>query len=150
MGPDFRVLVAKARKIAQAYWKVYGEYPPTKVLVQEVAGVMQKATQSGLVGISCDQPSPFFLASTNFSVPRRHLLVLDQLISAQRSAAIWYFPAYRWMGLASRSKSVSSRSIWIVLGLESERDRKEHSEWKDFPGKEVSLSHQAIDSSLRS
>ncbi|RSH93914.1 Proteasome subunit alpha type-2 [Saitozyma podzolica] len=47
MGPDFRVLVAKARKIAQAYWKVYGEYPPTKVLVQEVANVMQKATQSG-------------------------------------------------------------------------------------------------------
>lgn len=47
MGPDFRVLVSKARKIAQAYWKVYGEYPPTKVLVQEVAGVMQKATQSG-------------------------------------------------------------------------------------------------------
>jgi 20S proteasome subunit alpha 2 len=47
MGPDFRILVAKARKIAQAYWKVYGEYPPTKVLVQEVAAVMQKATQSG-------------------------------------------------------------------------------------------------------
>lgn len=47
MGPDFRVLVAKARKIAQAYWKVYGEYPPTKFLVQEVAAVMQKATQSG-------------------------------------------------------------------------------------------------------
>ncbi|WWC89818.1 uncharacterized protein L201_004744 [Kwoniella dendrophila CBS 6074] len=47
MGPDFRLLVSKARKIAQAYWKVYGEYPPTKVLVQEVAGVMQKATQSG-------------------------------------------------------------------------------------------------------
>lgn len=49
MGPDFRVLVAKARKIAQAYYKVYGEYPPTKVLVQEVAGVMQTATQSGYV-----------------------------------------------------------------------------------------------------
>ncbi|KAL7424184.1 Proteasome subunit alpha type-2 [Cryptotrichosporon argae] len=47
MGPDFRVLVAKARKIAQAYWKVYGEYPPTKVLVQEVAAVVQKATQRG-------------------------------------------------------------------------------------------------------
>jgi len=47
MGPDFRILVAKARKIAQAYYKVYGEYPPTKVLVQEVAGVLQKATQSG-------------------------------------------------------------------------------------------------------
>lgn len=49
MGPDFRILVAKARKIAQAYYKVYGEYPPTKVLVQEVAGVLQKATQSGCV-----------------------------------------------------------------------------------------------------
>jgi 20S proteasome subunit alpha 2 len=49
MGPDFRILVAKARKIAQAYYKVYGEYPPTKVLVQEVAGVLQKATQSGYV-----------------------------------------------------------------------------------------------------
>jgi 20S proteasome subunit alpha 2 len=47
MGPDFRVLVTKARKIAQAYWKVYGEYPPTKVLVSDVAAVMQKATQQG-------------------------------------------------------------------------------------------------------
>jgi 20S proteasome subunit alpha 2 len=51
MGPDFRILVAKARKIAQAYYKVYGEYPPTKVLVQEVAGVLQKATQSGYVPV---------------------------------------------------------------------------------------------------
>ncbi|KAG5221840.1 Proteasome alpha type [Salix suchowensis] len=27
MGPDFRVLIARARKSAQAYWKIYGEYP---------------------------------------------------------------------------------------------------------------------------
>lgn len=47
MGPDYRVLVAKARKSAQAYWKVYGEYPPTRVLTQEIATVMQEATQSG-------------------------------------------------------------------------------------------------------
>ncbi|CDZ97589.1 20s proteasome subunit [Phaffia rhodozyma] len=47
MGPDFRVLVTKARQAAQAYWKIYNEYPPTKVLVQEVATIMQKATQSG-------------------------------------------------------------------------------------------------------
>ncbi len=51
MGPDFRVLVAKARKSAQAYWKIYGEYPPTKVLVQEIATIMQQATQSGYVTI---------------------------------------------------------------------------------------------------
>jgi 20S proteasome subunit alpha 2 len=49
MGPDFRVLIAKARKSAQAYWKIYGEYPPTRVLTQEVATVMQQATQSGYV-----------------------------------------------------------------------------------------------------
>jgi len=47
MGPDFRILVAKARKSAQAYWKIYGEYPPTKVLTQEIATVFQQATQSG-------------------------------------------------------------------------------------------------------
>lgn len=47
MGPDFRVLISKARQAAQAYWKVYNEYPPTKVLVQEIATIMQKATQSG-------------------------------------------------------------------------------------------------------
>ncbi|QRW18988.1 20S proteasome subunit [Rhizoctonia solani] len=47
MGPDYRVLTAKARKSAQAYWKMYGEYPPTRVLVQSIATVMQEATQSG-------------------------------------------------------------------------------------------------------
>jgi len=47
MGPDFRVLVAKARKSAQAYWKIYGEYPPTRVLTQEIATIMQEATQRG-------------------------------------------------------------------------------------------------------
>ncbi|KAG6900907.1 hypothetical protein C0993_004344 [Termitomyces sp. T159_Od127] len=47
MGPDFRVLISKARKSAQAYWKIYGEYPPTRVLTQEIATVMQQATQSG-------------------------------------------------------------------------------------------------------
>lgn len=49
MGPDFRVLITRARKSAQAYWKMYGEYPPTRVLTQEVANVMQEATQSGSV-----------------------------------------------------------------------------------------------------
>lgn len=49
MGPDFRVLVAKARKSAQAYWKIYGEYPSTRVMVGEIATVMQEATQSGYV-----------------------------------------------------------------------------------------------------
>ena len=52
MGPDFRVLVAKARKSAQSYWKIYGEYPSTRILTQEIANIMQQATQSGYVLIS--------------------------------------------------------------------------------------------------
>ncbi|MBW0535634.1 hypothetical protein O181_075349 [Austropuccinia psidii MF-1] len=47
MGPDYRVLVARARKIAQSYWKIHGEYPTTRLLTQEIATVMQEATQSG-------------------------------------------------------------------------------------------------------
>jgi 20S proteasome subunit alpha 2 len=47
MGPDFRVLLAKARKAAQKYKRIYNEYPPTGILVKEVASVMQEFTQSG-------------------------------------------------------------------------------------------------------
>ncbi|SCU93911.1 LAMI_0E16028g1_1 [Lachancea mirantina] len=48
MGPDFRVLVDKSRKVAHTHYKrVYNEYPPTKILVSEIAKVMQEATQSG-------------------------------------------------------------------------------------------------------
>lgn len=48
MGPDFRVLVDKSRKVAHTHYKrIYGEYPPTKILVSEIAKTMQEATQSG-------------------------------------------------------------------------------------------------------
>lgn len=48
MGPDYRVLVDKARKVSHTgYKRIYNEYPPTKILVQDVARVMQEATQSG-------------------------------------------------------------------------------------------------------
>ncbi len=47
MGPDSRVLVGKARKIAQRYMLTYGEPIPTNQLVRELASVMQEFTQSG-------------------------------------------------------------------------------------------------------
>ncbi|CAH1766985.1 305_t:CDS:2, partial [Entrophospora sp. SA101] len=47
MGPDFRVLLSKARKAAQKYKRIYNKYPPTGILVKEVASVMQEFTQSG-------------------------------------------------------------------------------------------------------
>lgn len=58
----YQVLVSKARKSAQAYWKIYGEYPPTRVLVQELATVMQQATQSGYVFAS---NNPHFFAPSD-------------------------------------------------------------------------------------
>jgi len=47
MGPDYRVLVKAARKLAQQYYLVYQEQIPTTQLVQRVANVMQEYTQSG-------------------------------------------------------------------------------------------------------
>jgi 20S proteasome subunit alpha 2 len=48
MGPDYRVLVDRARKVSHTgYKRVYNEYPPTRILVQDIAHVMQTATQSG-------------------------------------------------------------------------------------------------------
>ncbi len=48
MGPDFRVLVDRARKLAHTnYKRIYNEYPPVKIMVQEIAKVMQELTQLG-------------------------------------------------------------------------------------------------------
>lgn len=48
MGPDYRVLVDKARKVSHTgYKRIYNEYPPTRILVQDVARTVQEATQSG-------------------------------------------------------------------------------------------------------
>merc|ERR1740124_369930 len=47
MGPDYRVLVRKARKSSQAYYRTYREIQPVSALVKQTAGVMQEYTQSG-------------------------------------------------------------------------------------------------------
>ena len=48
MGPDYRVLLDKARKASHTnYKRIYNEYPPTRILVQEVAKTVQESTQSG-------------------------------------------------------------------------------------------------------
>lgn len=45
MGPDFRVLVRRARKTAQAYFQTYKEHIPVAQLVRETAAVMQEFTR---------------------------------------------------------------------------------------------------------
>ncbi|XP_072020174.1 proteasome subunit alpha type-2-like [Amphiura filiformis] len=47
MGPDYRLLVKQARKLAQGYFLTYQEQIPTAQLVQRVASVMQEYTQTG-------------------------------------------------------------------------------------------------------
>lgn len=49
MGPDSRVLIRKARKQAQAYYRLYKEHIPVAQLVREVATVMQEYTRESLL-----------------------------------------------------------------------------------------------------
>lgn len=66
MGPDYRVLVRKARKVAQAYHRTYQEHMPVAQLVRELAAVMQEFTQTGgvrpfgasLLVAGCDDNGP--------------------------------------------------------------------------------------------
>jgi len=56
MGPDSRVLVRKARKIAQQYYRMYHVSMPVNQLVREVAAIMQEFTQSGFVIVTYHPP----------------------------------------------------------------------------------------------
>jgi len=47
IGPDYRVLVRKARKNAQSYFRTYRETQPVGQLTKYAASVMQEFTQSG-------------------------------------------------------------------------------------------------------
>lgn len=47
MGPDYRVLLRKGRKIAQQYYLTYKDEIPVSQIVRGMASVMQEFTQSG-------------------------------------------------------------------------------------------------------
>eukprot|EP00525_Craspedostauros_australis_P011360 CAMPEP_0198135406 /NCGR_PEP_ID=MMETSP1442-20131203/60575_1 /TAXON_ID= /ORGANISM="Craspedostauros australis, Strain CCMP3328" /LENGTH=236 /DNA_ID=CAMNT_0043796575 /DNA_START=690 /DNA_END=1400 /DNA_ORIENTATION=- len=47
VGPDYRVIVQRARKSSQAYFRTYREVQPISQLVKDIAGVMQEYTQRG-------------------------------------------------------------------------------------------------------
>mmetsp|Transcript_8267 Transcript_8267/g.14965 ORF Transcript_8267/g.14965 Transcript_8267/m.14965 type:complete len:236 (-) Transcript_8267:56-763(-) len=72
MGPDSRVLVKKARKQAQAYYRVYSDQIPTAQLVKEIASVMQEFTQSGGV-----RPFGVSLLVAGFDDEGPHLYQVD-------------------------------------------------------------------------
>ncbi|KNH06205.1 alpha 2 subunit of 20S proteasome [Perkinsela sp. CCAP 1560/4] len=47
IGPDARILIAKCRKICQKYNLTFGSLIPVRILVKEIANIMQEYTQSG-------------------------------------------------------------------------------------------------------
>lgn len=72
MGPDYRLLVTQARKMAQQYFLMYKEPIPTAQLVQRVATVMQEYTQSGGV-----RPFGVSLLICGWDVDRPYLFQCD-------------------------------------------------------------------------
>eukprot|EP01132_Coremiostelium_polycephalum_P002170 gene2170-2670_t len=72
MGPDSRVLVKKARKEAEKYYKLYKETIPVLQLVRELATVMQEYTQSGGV-----RPFGVSLLVSGYDASGPHLYQVD-------------------------------------------------------------------------
>eukprot|EP01052_Picozoa_sp_SAG31_P021913 SAG31_NODE_1719_length_7455_cov_7.529772_5_plen_173_part_00 len=72
MGPDFRVLVQKGRKLAQKYYRVYQEDMPLSQLAREMAGVMQEFTQQGGV-----RPFGVSLLAAGYDDEGPHLYQVD-------------------------------------------------------------------------
>ncbi|OXB72127.1 UNVERIFIED_CONTAM: hypothetical protein H355_009351 [Colinus virginianus] len=79
MGPDYRVLVHRARKLAQQYFLVYHEPIPTAQLVQRIASVMQEYTQSGGV-----RPFGVSLLICGWNEGRPYLFQSDPSVSILR------------------------------------------------------------------
>ena len=82
MSPDARVLVKRARKMAETYHLTFGEEIPVTQLVKQIAAVAQEFTHSGGVrpfGVS------FLIAGYDGAVPK--------LYQIDPSAAFWPYKA---------------------------------------------------------
>lgn len=95
-----RVLVRRARKLAQQYFLVYQEPIPTGQLVQRVASVMQEYTQSGWVFTDMLQmpTSPLFVDFMDKMSSVRVLIWNLSCCLLQWSASIWSVVADSWVG----------------------------------------------------
>lgn len=135
MGPDFRILLNKARKAAQEYKQTYNEYPQTGILVKKVASVMQEFTQSGYVKtavVRCLVIRPFnFMTLTNFFF-FIYLFSPFQYLNPQKwGTPVWSIPINCWVRW-NRSRLISSRSVRFLLGMEGIGDGEKHGERKDI------------------
>ena len=84
MGPDYRLLVKYARKLAQQYVMMYDDEIPTVQLVRRVADVMQEYTQSGLVEKKISLRNYYFL--------------IKKLHYIKWCSSVWSFLIDCWLG----------------------------------------------------
>ena len=87
MGPDSRVLITKARKIAQKYMLTYGEPIPANQLVREIASVMQVSLslRAGHGVVLCAPSSARFARSAGIAASGKWVAG-DLLLSGARRA----------------------------------------------------------------
>lgn len=121
MGPDYRLLVRRARKIAQQYQLIYSDPIPTTQLVQRVAQIMQEYTQSGGV-----RPFGVSLLICGWDNGRPYLFQCDPSVCF-RMYSIWTVN-FSMLEIAGR-----------LLCLESYCSRQKSRQWQVIPRKEVSI-----------
>lgn len=132
MGPDYRVLVDKARKVSHTgYKRIYNEYPPTRILVQDVARVMQEATQSGGVrpyGVS------LLIAGWDDGVEPETKELADEGLEtdAEKKKA-----GGKTGGVEGRAEFVPGGPEWKLFPMESDSDWEKCDERKDILGEKV-------------
>lgn len=98
MGPDYRVLVRKARKTAQTYYSLYKEHIPVAQLVREVAAVMQEFTRGWPLARMHSAHAAFCM--------RRHMLQqVGQFCSFCKCVQLHAIPVRLWAPNVSRACS---------------------------------------------
>jgi len=129
MGPDSRVLVGKARKIAQRYMLTYGEPIPTNQLVREIASVMQEFTQSG--GVRPFGVSLLIIGSDDKGPMMYQVLALFRRTNLQVMSAKVFFMTL--LLTFAPSLHPPGGSFRVILAMEGLCHWQEHGQRKDFP-----------------
>ena len=105
MGPDFRVLVTRARKSAQAYWKVSisivaDAHAATYALHRSMASTLRRASSPK------NWPRSYNRRRSLGVYSREYLETRLLTAALQWCSSVWCITPRRWLGLASRPTTV--------------------------------------------
>ena len=103
MGPDSRVLVRKARKQAQAYYRLYKEQIPVAQLCRELATVMQEFTR---------EPTPALLSKGVASWPAASVWACWALLNLHCASFKDGAPLATGHRRAGHCRSASCTAFW--------------------------------------